>query len=404
MVNIIDKRFLPKNQTSGSRQKFIDRYKNVIKQNIKNIIGKESIKDFGKGAKKIKIKREDLNEPSFEFAPGTGNTDRIYIGNKSYHKGQRIKRSPNNGGKGGGGNSGNGEQDDFEFILTEEEYSNLFFEDLALPDLIKKQFTGKVYEIKHAGYSRYGGPSSLNIKKTMLNALGRRLALRAMNPHLRHLSDEELGKLTNPANSLPKVRYIEDSDLRYNFKDKVEQPSVKAVMFCLMDVSGSMGEVEKDIAKRFFILLNLFLKRSYSVVDVVFVRHTEIAEEVDEKTFFYDRTSGGTMISSGYQKIIEIQEQRYNSEDWNIYVAQVSDGDNYTDDNDIVKELLITKILPKVQYFAYIKVGDNNPYGSELTKIMKGIMDTYKNFQARVIQQNSQIFEVFRSLFKKKER
>lgn len=393
---IIDKRLLPKNNSVGSRQKFIDRYKGAIKQRVKEIITDNSIKDFNKGGpKKVVIKRDLMGEPEFTFDRSTGNKDHVLIGNKKFKKGDQIGKDRQGQGKGSGG-PGNGNEngeDDFEFILTEKEFSDLFFEDLALPDLYKKDFLGSCWEIKHAGFSRYGGPSSLNIKKTMLNALGRRTAIKN-----RRKKDLE--------NLLPKakIQYIEDIDLRYNFKEKVDVPSTRAVMICLMDVSGSMGETEKDIAKRFYILLSLFLKRNYTVVDIIFVRHTETAEEVSEETFFYDRQNGGTLISSGYEKINQIIKARYNPDQWNIYVAQASDGDNWDQDNKLMQDVLTTSILPVCQYFAYIdlRYGIDSPR-SVVCKLLEKLGQAHKNLQARVVRDYADIFPVFRSLFKKKE-
>lgn len=428
MSLIIDKRFLPKNNTANSRQKFVDRYKKAIKQRIREIVDKNSIDGFNKGNKKIKIKSDDLDIPNFDFEPGTGNTDRVYIGNKKYKRGDKGKRPPKGNGKGGKAGSGSGGEDDFEFVLTEKEFSDLFFEDLALPDMVKKQFLSSIFEIKHAGFSNYGGPSSLNIKKTMLNALGRRIALkrkslRETNPYLKDLTDEELRTLCKKqarancavegieAPRKQKIQYIEDMDLKYNFKDRLEVPATKAVMVCIMDVSGSMGETEKDLAKRFYILLNMFLKRNYEVVDVVFIRHAETASEVDEETFFNARDSGGTIISSAYDVADKILKQRYNTSQWNIYIAQASDGDNWSDDTPEMERILTQHLLPITQYFAYVNISARlsgflrgmTEYMSEVSMIMKRLMKSHKNLQARDVTDYKDIFPVFRSLFKKKE-
>jgi uncharacterized sporulation protein YeaH/YhbH (DUF444 family) len=432
MALIVDKRLLPKNQATNSRQKFIDRYKSVIKDRIRDIVKDGSIKDFNKGPKSIKIKKDDLDIPNFDFEQGTGNTDRVYIGNKKFHRGDTLPRPSQGQGRGNKGSNQGGGEDDFEFILTEKEFSDLFFEDLALPNLIKREFLGSSYEIKHAGFSRYGGPASLNIKKTMLNALGRRIALkRRAEFHEQKMREtfpscypeveteefkenmkrvEHSMMLSGKKVSLSKPKkqqYIEDIDLRYNFKDKVDVPTTRAVMFCLMDVSGSMSETMKDIAKRFYILLNLFLRRNYTIVDVVFVRHTEIAEEVDEQKFFYDRESGGTKISTGYDKINEIIGQRYNPEQWNIYTAQASDGDNYEEDNLIAQDVLTQKLLPNMQYFAYIDVRQTSQWyreeDSDFLILMKKLMTQHSNLQARAVADYADIFPVFRSLFKKEQ-
>lgn len=394
-VPIIDKRFLPKNQSAGSRDKFIDRYKKEIKQRVKDIINQESIKDVIKGEKKIKIKKDNLDEPEFGFEQGTGKTEKVLIGNKKFNRGDKVPRPDGGGQSKGGGKNGQGDEDDFEFILTEKEFSDLFFEDLELPDLTKNEFLGINWEIQHAGYSKSGGPSALNIKRTMLNALYRRLAIRGL-------------RKTDDDNSDRRIPFVDDVDLRYNFKEKLDIPATKAVMFLLMDVSGSMGSKQKDLAKRFYILLNMFLRRNYDIVDLVFIRHTETAQEVDENTFFYDRQSGGTIISSGYEKISEIIHSRYNPEQWNIYIAQASDGDNYEDDNDRMEEILLKNLLPNTQYMAYIDV-QNEDYGfinsahkSDAYTILSKVSKSHSNLQVREIKSYSEIINVFRSLFKKK--
>ena len=156
------------------------------------------------------------------------------------------------------------------------------------------------------------------------------------------------------------VPFIDPIDVRYNRFTRVVVPRAKAVMFCLMDVSASMGEREKDLAKRFFILLHLFLKRKYERVDVVFIRHTHEAKEVDEHEFFYGRETGGTVVSSALEEMIEIRDKRYSPAEWNIYCAEASDGDNSGGDTEHCVELLTEAILPTTQYFAYIEIADRD--------------------------------------------
>lgn len=413
MSIIVDKRLLPKNQATGSRQRFLERYKQAIKKKVQDIVIKGTIKGTMSGSKKIKIKMDDLDEPSFEFEQGTGKQERVYVGNKKFKRGDQAQR-PSKGGLGKGQKAGLGKgEDDFEFTLTEEEFRTLFFEDLELPNLVKKHFMVPTLEVQHAGFSRSGGPTSLNIRRTMINALGRRLAMRNTNPHIKNLTDEELkgllkknGLSKHNSNKGQRVQFIEDMDLRYNFKEKQEVPTTKAVMFALLDVSGSMGEKEKDIAKRFFILLNLFLQQNYQQVDIVYVRHTDDAEIVDEEKFFYDRLSGGTVISSGYEVILKEINQKYNPESWNIYIAQASDGDNFPDDMDKTKDLLINSLLPKTQYLAYIDVisGFYRGQGKSLMfQEVERLQKAHNNIAGREMQSLKDIWPVFKSLFERKK-
>ncbi len=408
MATIIDKRFMTKNTQSGSRGKFIEKHKEIIKQKIRDSIIKGNLKDFDQIDKKIKIKAKDLSEPEFGFQEGTGSTDQILTGNKKYKKGDEIiKPSGGQGaGKSKGGTKGP-DSDDFTFILTQDEFNKLFFEDLALPDFIKKALISNTKEIKHAGYTRHGSPSALNIKKTMLNLLGRRFSTIGRLTKKLKLTRNEVVR----TQKLPK---LDDIDVRYNFKDKLEVPCAKAVMFCLLDVSGSMGEKEKDLAKRFFILLNLFLEKNYDLVDIVFVRHSDTAEEVDEKTFFFDPASGGTIISTGYSKINSIIKDRYNPSNWNIYVAQASDGDNYENDMEDMEVVLTRDLLPVTQYFSYIEIEnafsrflnivnmDGTDDGSDVLKLMEKLMQSNRNLNAKKIKDYKDIYPVFRELFKKK--
>jgi uncharacterized sporulation protein YeaH/YhbH (DUF444 family) len=401
MVNIIDRRFTQKNESVEDRKRFIKRYKNHIKRAIRGAVAGESIKDFKFKDKKIKIKVEDMEDsldiPSPTNNPDAGIYDYLHIGNEKYKKGNRVPRPKGILGRGKRGSKDGGGKDEFEFTLTEKEFSDLFFEDLELPDMVKKRFTGDSYEIRRCGYSNTGGPSSLNIKQTILRAFMRRYALKKKRD-----KDAEKELEGFILKNRKKIHFLEDVDLRYNYRDRVDIPSTKAVMFLLMDVSGSMGEREKDIAKRFFILMNMFLNRNYTTVDVVFVRHAEWADECDEQTFFYGQESGGTVISAGLEKIKEIINARYKPELWNIYIAQASDGDNWGQDNNLVMDLLTKTLLPITQYYSYIEIiPEDENEGGEVYDLFKEISGGFKNLHARLITDYKDIFEAFRSLFKK---
>ncbi len=176
-------------------------------------------------------------------------------------------------------------------------------------------------------------------------------------------------------------------------------------MFCLMDVSGSMTEAMKDLAKRFFMLLHIFLERRYRTVDVVFIRHTSTAEEVDEETFFYSRETGGTVVSTALEKMLEIARARYPLDTWNIYAAQASDGDNYGADSGHCVELLGGEVLPICQYFAYIEVGEGGEAilgrESDLWRSYAQVAPTHPHFAMKRVADRTQIFPVFHELFAK---
>ena len=179
-------------------------------------------------------------------------------------------------------------------------------------------------------------------------------------------------------------------------------------MFCLMDVSGSMTEAMKDLAKRFFLLLHVFLTRRYKTVDLVFIRHTSNAQEVDEDTFFHSRETGGTVVSTALEEMLRVVRARYNPENWNIYAAQASDGDNYSEDSDRCSQLLGGEIMPLSQYFAYIEVGAEATlrHGfpsppTDLWRTYASIAPLHPHFAMRKVSDAAQIFPVFHDLFAK---
>ena len=255
-----------------------------------------------------------------------------------------------------------------------------------------------------------GNPSQL----AELKALEEQIAvLESQEPALR---DEALlaslkAELERISQRRKWVAYIDPVDVRFNAFVEQPQPSSQAVMFCLMDVSGSMGEREKDLAKRFFVLLHLFLRRRYDKVDIVFIRHTHDAQEVDEQTFFYSRQSGGTIVSTALEKMLEIQRQRYTTADWNIYSAQASDGYTQSGDAKRCVELLENELMPICQYYAYIEILDEREMevfsseeaGAELWRAYRTVAERWKNFATKRIAKPSDIFPVFHELFKKQE-
>lgn len=265
--------------------------------------------------------------------------------------------------------------DDFVFQITQEEFLEFMFEDLELPNLVKRHLTGAdTFKTVRAGIANEGNPSRINIVRTLRSAHARRIALTGSSRALLREAQKELArlKIEEPDNfsdiqeveqeierlkaRINRLPFLDTFDLKYNLLVKQPNPSSKAVMFCLMDVSGSMTQATKDIAKRFFILLYLFLKRNYDRIEVVFIRHHTSAREVDEEEFFYSRETGGTIVSSALKLMQEIMAERYPASDWNIYAAQASDGDNWNDDSPICREILSKQIMPHVQYYTYVEI------------------------------------------------
>ncbi len=415
MSYIIDRRLNSKDKSAVNRQRFLKRYKKHIKRAVSDAVSQRSITDMDRG-ESIGIPQKDIDEPVFGHGQG-GHRSRVLPGNKEFNAGDKLKR-PEGGGGGGSGSgdasdSGEG-MDDFVFQITQDEFLEFMFEDLELPNLVKRQLTETdTFKIVKAGISEEGTPNQMNVVRSMRSAYARRIALGAKKRRRLALAREELGELDETdeigarllqeeiellERKLSKIPYIDEFDLKFNVNKKEPQPCSKAVMFCLMDVSGSMDQRTKDIAKRFFILLYLFLQRNYEHTEVVFIRHHSTAKEVDEQEFFYSRETGGTVVSSALKLMHEIIEQRYPTSEWNLYGAQASDGDNWTNDSPICHDLLAEKLLPLLQYYCYIEITDRGH--QELWQYYEKLAEDKKDaFAIRGIEDYADIYPVFRDLF-----
>jgi uncharacterized sporulation protein YeaH/YhbH (DUF444 family) len=418
LVHLIDRRLQGKNKSAINRERFLRRYKGQIKDAVARSVKGRSITDIESG-EKISIPVKDVNEPNFGHAHG-GVWEVVRPGNKEYQKGDQVQR-PKEGGGSGKGQAGNSEEtseDDFMFELTREEFMNYFFEDLELPNLVKTQLTAtKEFKNQRAGYNMSGTPSNIHVLRSLRGALGRRIAVGGSSRKRIQEAERELKALLlivpeedpkvielkreihHLKTKILAIPFIDPFDLRYSNRIKVPKPSSQAVMFCIMDVSGSMDEMKKDTAKRFFILLYLFLTRAYEKIDVVFIRHHTSATEVDENEFFNSRESGGTVVSSALHLLTKIMHERYPSNEWNAYVAQASDGDNWDSDSVTCRQLLIDTIMPAVQYYAYVEITDGPP--QNLWEEYTQIQDFHTHFAMQKIETPADIYPVFRELFKK---
>jgi hypothetical protein len=421
MSYFIDRRLNGKNKSMVNRQRFMQRHKKHIKQAVSDVVNKRSITDMQRG-ESISIPNQDTHEPVISHGQG-GQQHRIYSGNKQFDAGDQIDK-PKGGGAGSGSgkasNQGEGE-DEFSFYISKEEFLNYIFEDLALPNMIKKTLTTQdEFETRHAGFVTEGTANNLSIIRSMRNAHARRIALSAgKRRKLKELLVEQSELESNPdgfkdqARSLAiaeeitdlqvrikKIPYLDTFDLRYRSQVKYPVPTSKAVMFCLMDVSGSMTQDIKEIAKRFYILLYLFLQKNYDKIELVFIRHHTSAKEVTEEEFFYSRETGGTIVSSALKLMHEIMQERYAPNEWNIYAAQASDGDNWDDDSPHCAQLLSQKILPLVQYFSYIEITPQSHQA--LWHAYEKLSKEWPNeFAMAQIKEPGDIYTVFRELFAK---
>jgi uncharacterized protein len=418
---IIDRRKNPRGKNLTNRKRFLERTREWVRDQVRQRSGTRNI--TSNEGESIVIDQDDISEPSFDYDRSQGQWDRVLPGNRDFVPGDTITRPRGGSGRGGPDAGDLDDEDHFEFSITKEEYLNILFEDLELPDLVKDSHDAAVqWERKRAGYSTAGTPNNLDLVRSLKNSLGRRIALafpldkkikekqeeiERAEPERKLQLEEELKKLLSRRKA---VAYIDPVDVRYRRFDRNPVPNAQAVVFCLMDVSGSMGEKEKETAKRFFLLLYLFLERKYQKVDIVFVRHTTHAEECTEQEFFYSKESGGTMVSSGVKEINRIIKERYSPDIWNIYCVQASDGDNFDSDNQDLRTEL-EELLPLCQYYVYNEVFQQNAYlmgsydahSTNVRELMEMLSIEYQNLEVVRIGSVDDVVPTFRSIFNKRD-
>ncbi|BCX88690.1 conserved hypothetical protein [Methylomarinovum tepidoasis] len=416
MSQIIDRRLNPKHKSAVNRQRFLKRFRRQIRKAVSDAVDGRSVTDTDSG-ERVTIPAKDLSEPVFQHGPG-GRREIVHPGNRDFVTGDRIPRPEGGAGRGNrASNQGEG-MDDFVFELSRDEFLEFFFEDLELPDLVKTRLAQEVaHQSVPAGFSKDGIPPNLHVIRSLREAHARRIALTAgKRRRLRELEAElaalkaedaperDIEALAQEIDLLKRriaaVPFIDTLDLRYRNRIQIPKPTTQAVMFCLMDVSGSMDQYKKNLAKRFFLLLYLFLSRNYERTDVVFIRHHTIAKEVDEEEFFYSRETGGTVVSSALVLMRDIIRARYPTQDWNIYAAQASDGDNWPEDSGNCRRLLDEEIMPWLQYYAYVEIDNDYPLG--LWQEYEKVAQRWPNFAMQAIDSPADIYPVFRELFRKK--
>ena len=415
-IHIVDRRLNPGSKSLENRQRFLRRAKALVQSAVKKSSHDRDIKDVLEGGE-VSIPLDGMDEPRFRREGGT--RDMVLPGNKKFIEGDMLPRPNQSGSKGTGPGEGDSE-DAFRFVLSRDEFVDLFLDDLELPDLAKRKLAEVESEgIRRAGYATSGSPANISVSRTVSRALARRVALRrprpeeiaALEAELENCDEarrvELLAEIEHLKAKARRIPFIDPIDIRYRRFETTPKPVAQAVMFCLMDVSGSMTEHMKDLAKRFYTLLYVFLKRRYRHVEIVFIRHTDRAEEVDEDTFFHGQASGGTLVSSALQEMHDIVRSRFRPADWNIYAAQASDGDNSTSDGEVAGRLLTEKILPVSQFFAYLEVGQDAGLTFEMPD--SSLWTLYERLRAagaplsmRKVCERSEIFPVFHDLFQRR--
>ncbi len=425
---IVDRRLNPGGKSLENRQRFLRRAQAFVRRAVREQTRERGIRDMEKGGD-VSIPIDGVREPTLRRSNEGGRRDMVLPGNRDFVEGDRIPRPGGGGGRGGsqGAEDGGGE-DDFRFALSQDEFLDLFLEDLELPDLAKRKLEGvESIEWRRAGYSVSGSPANLALLRTMRNSLSRRIALRRPKSEEMREIEEEIARLREAGDEPQRlagleerlalldqrrrrIPWIDPIDLRYRQFAPWPRPVAQAVMFCLMDVSGSMTEPMKDLAKRFYALLYIFLKRRYKHVEIVFIRHTHVAAEVDEDAFFHSTETGGTVVSTALDEMRRIVLERFSPSDWNIYAAQASDGDNAPNDKERTADLLLNSILPVCQYFAYLEVGtEDEPSSlglggrsSDLWRTYEALREGGSPFGMRKVRHRRDIFPVFRELFQRR--
>jgi uncharacterized sporulation protein YeaH/YhbH (DUF444 family) len=417
-MHIVDRRLNPRGKSLENRQRFLRRAKSAVQQAVKRSLQNRNIRDVLDGGE-ISLPIDGVAEPNLRRREG-GISDQVLPGNRAFVEGDIIPRPPGrNGGRPKDAGEGDGE-DAFRFVLTREEFLDVFLDDLELPDLAKRRLSEtEETSPSRAGFSVSGSPANIAVARTTRLAMMRRIALKrprtdeiealqkrlddCENEEERLALAEELLLLKEKGKRIP---YIDPLDVRYRRFENEPKPVAKAVMFCLMDVSGSMSEHMKDLAKRFYLLLYLFLSQRYKKVEIVFIRHTDKAEEVDEETFFYGPATGGTLVSSALEAMRRIVAARFDPAEWNIYAAQASDGDNSYSDGTRTEQLLRHEILPLCQYFAYIEVDEESGIStssrSPLWMLYDGLRQAALPLSMRKVCRKNEIFPVFHDLFQKR--
>ena len=359
--------------TDRSRHK--KKIEKAIREGVYNIVADESI--IGKdGKKKIKIPVKGIKE--FRLIHGKNETNK-QVGSapgKNVKRGQVLRKKKPGNQPGDGNKPGNEAGEEFyEVEITLEELASYLFDNLKLPDLEKKTMKNIVSEkYKRSGYRKSGIRPRLSKKKTLINKIKRKAQKKRM------LKDDP---------SLDNERFtFHNNDLAYRHIKSKPKERDNAVIFFIMDVSGSMTQSKKFIARSFFFLLYHFIRYKYDKVEIVFISHTTDAKEVREDEFFTRGSSGGTYVSSGLEKCIEIINDRYHKSAWNIYAFHGSDGDNWPD--DVERSLSMIKTLSDLsQLFCFIEIVPENNTNMWVEGSMAAKIRPLESKKTKVVSINS---------------
>ena len=324
-------------RSASDRSRHKEKITRAIREGVHNIVSDESI--IGQdGKKKIKIPVRGIKEFSFVYGNNESNKKVGSAKGKDIKRGQRLNQK-RKGKKPGSGKPGNEKGEEFyEVEITLEELSHYLFDSLELPELEKKKFKEMVGDkYKRHGYRKKGIRPRLSKKETLKNKIKRKKA---------RLRNETL----EPGERFP----FSNDDLKYKHIKQKPSENSNAVIFFIMDTSGSMTQHKKFMARSFFFLLYHFLRHKYKKTEIVFISHSVDAHEVSEDDFFKKGSAGGTIMSSGIEKCLEIIGKRYHRDSWNIYSFHCSDGDNWPEDNE--KSISLSLTLKEIcQMYCYVQ-------------------------------------------------
>ena len=428
---IIDRRVNDRNKSLGNKNKYLKRVHDLVKDSVKRSAKNSNISDLlSKDSKKLVIPGKGLDKPSFNFKQGSGNLRNVFSGNDKYNVGDTIPKPKKGEGSGKEGGSGDDGESDLEFTLTKKQFFDIYFEDCELPDFVKKDAGDNYIEVyNRAGFIKEGTPNKLNIIKTMKQAAGRKFGLKMtftnkLNNLIKRLNElseipeQELSEdqvleisklkieIDNLNRKILQIPFLSETDLRFTHLEKTKQPITDAVLFAILDVSGSMGEWEMELAKSYFLILSLFIEMNYEdKLTIVFIEHTTIAKVVTEAEFFKGGRNGGTEISSALELVLKLIKEKYDPSKYNIFISQASDGDNTPSDN-VISAKLLDKLLPMCEYYTYVELNESARGGvstSNLYLLFDSIKAKYKNLKFAVVSDKSMVYSTFKSLFEKKK-
>ncbi len=375
-------------RSARDRKRHKHKIEKAIKDGIHDIVAEESI--IGKdGKKKIKIPVRGIKEYRFVYGNNESNKNVGSAPEKDIRRGQKIGDGQQ--GKAPGQKPGNEKGDEFyEVEITLEELSHYLFSSLELPDLEKKALSQVSSDkIKRKGYRPQGIKPRLDKKKSVIRKIKR-------------LKAQEKEKIP-PRPFGPAVeenKSFHDSDLVYRHFKPTKKFSSSAVIFFIMDVSGSMTKEKKFIARSFYFLLYHFIRSKYENTELVFISHDTAAKEVSEEQFFTRGSSGGTLVSSGLELAHEIIQSRYHPSLWNVYTFQCSDGDNWPEDTEKVLSF-VEKIKQCSQLFGYAEISTEKQGGwfddSKLSKVYESKTD--KKFKSGIVSCKEEIWPLFLKFF-----